>query len=99
MVSEFIIQNMQRVLVEFAKKGESPLMSGQEDSPVLTPRQEEVLNLVAQGFSNKEIARNLHISYPTVKFHVSQILERLQLRSRHELAHYAQKQGLLDIDN
>jgi len=61
---------------------------------ILTARQGEVLELAARGLSNKEIAGALHVSEATVKYHVSQILERLQLRSRHQLAQYAQERGL-----
>jgi DNA-binding NarL/FixJ family response regulator len=69
------------------------------DTPTLTTRQLDVLQLVAQGLTNKEIADLLHISERTVKFHVSQILEQLQLRSRYELASYAKQQRLLSSDN
>jgi PAS domain S-box-containing protein len=65
-----------------------------EEPPVLTTRQHEVLKLVAGGASNQEIADTLYITERTVKFHIGQILERLQLRNRYELAHYAQQQGL-----
>lgn len=69
------------------------------DTPTLTTRQLDVLQLVAQGLTNKEIADLLHISERTVKFHVSQILEQLQLRSRYELASYAKQQRLTSTDN
>jgi DNA-binding NarL/FixJ family response regulator len=72
-----------RVLAEFASPGDAI-----EEEPVLTARQREVLELVAQGLTNKEIAAALHITEATVKYHVSQILERLQLKSRHQLAKY-----------
>jgi DNA-binding NarL/FixJ family response regulator/anti-sigma regulatory factor (Ser/Thr protein kinase) len=77
-----------RVLAEFARPGDD---AQEEDAPVLTARQQEVLELVAQGLTNKEIAASLHITERTVKYHVSQILERLQLKSRHQLARYADK--------
>jgi DNA-binding NarL/FixJ family response regulator len=73
-------------------KGEIIGMAG--ESPVLTTRQREVLELVAQGASNREIAETLHVTERTVKFHIGQILERLQLHNRYELAHYAQQQRL-----
>ncbi len=63
--------------------------------PTLTARQQEVLGLVAQDASNREIAQALTITERTVKYHVSQILARLQLRNRYELAHYARKHGLI----
>ena len=65
-----------------------------EDTTTLTARQREVLELVARGSSNKEIAAVLHVSEATVKYHVSQILERLHLQSRHQMAEYAQERGL-----
>ncbi|MBN1249655.1 MAG: response regulator [Anaerolineae bacterium] len=74
-----------RVLAEFAQPGDV----AEEKKPILTARQREVLELVAQGLTNKEIAVRLHVTEQTIKYHVSQILERLQLKSRHQLAHYA----------
>ena len=59
----------------------------------LTDQELKVLALIAKGNTNKEIATKLHVSRDTVKYHVSQILERLQLRSRYELAQYAQQQA------
>ena len=61
--------------------------------PTLTHRQQAVLKLVVQGWTNKEIAKELSITERTVKYHIGLILERLQLRSRYELARYAQEQG------
>lgn len=66
-----------------------------EEPPVLTTRQYEVLELVSRGASNREIAETLHVTERTVKFHIGQILERLQLRNRYELVHYARRQGLV----
>jgi len=57
---------------------------------VLTPRQQEVLELVIQGYANKEIADQLGLTERTIKFHVSRILERYQLSSRYELSHLHQ---------
>ncbi len=82
-----------QVLVEFARKPGDE--KDEKEARALTPRQQEVLELVAQETSNKEIARTLHISEATVKYHVSQILERLHLHSRHQLAQYAQERGLV----
>jgi len=52
----------------------------------LTPRQRQVICLIAEGLSNKEIAAKLHIAVHTVKTHVHTVLTALQLRSRLELA-------------
>jgi two-component system NarL family response regulator len=66
-------------------------------SPRLTERELEVLRLVAQGLNNREIAKQLFISENTVKNHVRNILEKLQLHSRMEAVMYAVREKLLDI--
>ncbi|MGH3345439.1 MAG: response regulator [Nocardioides sp.] len=63
----------------------------------LTDRELEVLRLVATGMNNREIARQLVISENTVKNHVRNILEKLQLHSRMEAVMYAVKEKLLDL--
>jgi two-component system NarL family response regulator len=69
----------------------------QVPSPRLTDRELEVLKLVAQGLNNREIAKQLFISENTVKNHVRNILEKLQLHSRMEAVMYAVREKLLDI--
>ncbi len=69
----------------------------QVPSPRLTDRELEVLKLVAQGLNNREIAKRLFISENTVKNHVRNILEKLQLHSRMEAVMYAVKEKLLDL--
>lgn len=67
------------------------------DSPEsLTPREVDVLRLIAQGLANKEIAASLTVSEKTVKTHVSSILQKLNLLSRTQAALYAVKIGLVD---
>ena len=66
-------------------------------TPRLTDRELEVLKLVAQGMSNREIAGQLFISENTVKNHVRNILEKLHLHSRMEAVVYAVREKLLDI--
>ena len=66
-------------------------------APRLTERELQVLRLVAQGLSNREIAKQLFISENTVKNHVRNILEKLQLHSRMEAVMYAVREKLLDI--
>ena len=65
--------------------------------PRLTERELEVLRLVARGMANKAIARTLFISENTVKNHVRNILEKLQLHSRMEAAMYAVREKILDL--
>jgi len=61
----------------------------------LTAREREVLRLIARGYAYKEIARELSISPKTVETHVSAVLRKLQLSSRHELTRWATERRLL----
>jgi DNA-binding NarL/FixJ family response regulator len=70
----------------------------QVPAPKLTPREMEVLEHVAKGLHNREIARELFISENTVKNHVRNILEKLHLHSRMEAVMYAVREKLLDIE-
>jgi len=63
----------------------------------LTDRELEVLRLVAKGLNNREVAKELFISENTVKNHVRNILEKLQLHSRMEAVMYAMREKLLDL--
>jgi DNA-binding NarL/FixJ family response regulator len=60
----------------------------------LTTREREVLRLIAQGYTYKEIARELYISVKTVETHVSSVLRKLQLSSRHQLTRWATERRL-----
>ncbi|GAB7046385.1 response regulator [Catenuloplanes indicus] len=64
-------------------------------APDLTAREIDVLRLIAQGATNREIGRRLYVSEGTVKNHVSHILTRLGLRDRTQAALYARDRGLL----
>lgn len=66
--------------------------------PVLTEREREVIRLVAEGQSNRRIAETLTISEKTVKAHISNILGKLGLSDRTQMAIYAIKNGLADQD-
>ena len=61
----------------------------------LTPREREVLQLIARGYSYKEIAGRLHLSARTVESHVSSVLRKLQLSSRHEITRWAAERRLI----
>lgn len=65
----------------------------------LTPREVEVLRLLAQGLGNQEIADQLVISEPTVRSHVSNILSKLHLASRTQAALYALREGYASLDD
>jgi len=63
----------------------------------LTPRQREVLQLLAEGHAAKEIAAKLEISVRTVEFHKYQLMESLNLHTNAELTHFAIKHGLIEL--
>jgi two-component system NarL family response regulator len=65
--------------------------------PRLTERELQVLKLVARGMANRDIAGELFISENTVKNHVRNILEKLQLHSRMEAVVYAVRERILDL--
>jgi DNA-binding NarL/FixJ family response regulator len=64
------------------------------DLDQLTPREQEVLRLIARGYLYKEVAFNLGISAKTVEAHVASVLRKLQFTNRHELSRWAMEQGL-----
>jgi two-component system, NarL family, nitrate/nitrite response regulator NarL len=61
----------------------------------LSPREQEILVLIAEGASNKEAARRLHVAESTVKIHVQHILRKLGLATRVQAAVYAAEHGLI----
>ncbi len=67
--------------------------TAQEEASDLTGREREVLMLIAEGLSNKEIAEELHISIKTVKTHVSNLLMKCELEDRTQLAIFAHRKG------
>jgi DNA-binding NarL/FixJ family response regulator len=82
------------VLDAFA--GQIPEEEVDAELDLLTPREREVLQLIARGYLYKEIARQLSISAKTVEAHVSAVLRKLQLSSRHELSRWAVERRLVD---
>lgn len=67
----------------------APVVVDDPELDQLTPREREVLRLIARGYAYKQVARRLEISVKTVESHVSSVLRKLQLSSRHELARWA----------
>jgi DNA-binding NarL/FixJ family response regulator len=82
------------VLDAFA--GELPAAQVDPELDLLTPREREVLQHIARGYMYKEIAVRLGISAKTVEAHVSAVLRKLQLSSRHELSRWAVHRRLID---
>ena len=66
-----------------------------EDLDRLTEREREVMRLIARGYAYKEVAKELFISIKTVETHMSSVLRKLQLSSRHELTQWASDRRLL----
>ncbi|BAS26148.1 response regulator [Limnochorda pilosa] len=83
-----------RILTEFVKPStETP--ENEPEDPTLTPRELEVLQELARGSTNKEIATTLQISENTVKIHLRNILEKLHLKNRTQAVAYAVQNGLV----
>lgn len=106
--SEELIEGMHRVaggdavfsprlagFVLDAFSGSADVPSVDEDLDKLSAREREVLKLIARGYSYKEVAKELFISVKTVETHVSAVLRKLQLSSRHELTRWAAQRRLL----
>jgi DNA-binding NarL/FixJ family response regulator len=71
------------------------VIGGDPELDLLTAREREVLQLIARGYRYKEIAARLHLSVKTVESHVSSVLRKLQLSSRHELTRWAAERRLI----
>jgi DNA-binding NarL/FixJ family response regulator len=87
-----------KLITEFASMARQTDDRPRVPLPHLTARELEVLKLVAKGKANRDIARQLFISENTVKNHVRNILDKLQLHSRMEAVMYAVREGLFDIE-
>jgi DNA-binding NarL/FixJ family response regulator len=93
----FIYPSMAKRLVqEYSKKGPPDVST---TSTELTPRENEVLVLIAEGLTNSEIGDQLKISVKTVDRHRENIMGKLDIHSRIELAKYAIREGLIDLDD
>jgi DNA-binding NarL/FixJ family response regulator len=74
----------------------APAAQPDHDSDELTPRESDVLRLIAQGKSNREIARALYVSEATVKTHVNRIFAKTGSRDRTQAIRYAYTHGYAD---
>jgi NarL family two-component system response regulator LiaR len=83
-----------KVLQELSRPGQ-----GRQTTEPLTERELEVLRLIAQGMSNKEIATKIFVAEWTVRSHVSNILGKLHLASRTQAALYALRSGLASLED
>jgi DNA-binding NarL/FixJ family response regulator len=84
----FLTASAQQSLIrDFLERGEQP---------ELTPREVEIVKLIAEAHTNKEIAEILHLSEKTVESHRSNVLQKLGMRDRVELVRYAIRNGLVE---
>jgi two-component system, NarL family, response regulator NreC len=93
--STFVTPSVTRSLLEDYLRR---VRAGQEQTSYdeLTDREREVLTLVAEGYTNQEIADQLVVSIKTVETHRSHIMDKLSLRTRAQLVQYARRKGLLE---
>lgn len=75
--------------------GADAASTADDELDLLTPREREVMRLIARGYAYKEVAKHLHLSVKTVETHVSAVLRKLQLSSRHELSRWAAERRLV----
>ena len=73
----------------------SQFLKGEVRQKEMTAREEEVLRLIAQGYSNKEISSELKIAVKTVESHKANLMQKLELKNRTEIVRYAVRQGWL----
>ena len=90
-VSHAVVENLMKFSLKEAKITDP-------DYATLTPREQEVMRLLAEGLSSKEVAEKLFISPKTVENHRANIMNKLDLHSTIELIRYAAKLGLIDVD-
>lgn len=82
------------VLDAFGAAG-GEVAAADEDLDKLTEREQEVMRLIARGYTYREVAEKLFISIKTVETHVGKVLHKLQLSNRHELAHWAAQRRIV----
>ncbi|MFA6957290.1 MAG: response regulator transcription factor [Thermoanaerobaculia bacterium] len=90
----YVSPQLMREVLDAMKQGPEQIA---DPTAALTPRQREVLQLLAEGRSAKEIAMSLSISARTVEFHKYQMMETLGLHTNAELIHFAIKHGLVEL--
>lgn len=86
-----------KVMAEFANQTQKAQKVEPADPDELTDRQVEVLELMANGHTNREIADQLFITERTVKYHTREILQKLHLRNRAQAVAYAMREGLIAV--
>lgn len=87
-ISSFVIQDY------VTKKRQTPKL---KSASILTPREREVLQLIAEGVSNKEIAQKLGVSLKTILVHRNNIMQKLDIHNQAQLIRFALKEGLTSL--
>jgi len=97
---DFFLDNSlsREVILNIAKTSEAQAAVTEVDYGSLTPREQEILRLLAEGQTAKEIANRLYISPKTVENHRVNIMRKLELRRPIDLIRYAVRIGLIDVD-
>ena len=90
-VADGLVWTPPSLQAELAEQGNSPVRR-------LTAREAEIVRCVASGLRNAQVAEHLSISESTVKTHLNKIFQKLDLRDRHGLMHYAIRTGLVSLD-
>ena len=90
-VSHAVVENLMKIPVKEARIADASYGT-------LTPREQEIMRLLAEGLSRKEVAEKLFISPKTVENHRANIMKKLGLHSTIELIRYSAKLGLIDVD-
>ena len=85
-----------RILSEFGRQANvAQAMGGKESRASLSPREREVLTLVAHGLTYKEVGAKLCLAERTIKYHMGEIVQQLQLENRAQVIEYARRTGLV----
>jgi len=92
----FFTSSVARIVLNSYRKKGSPEESSEEPPPLLSPREREIIQLLAEGKSNNEVAEALYISAKTVETHRAHIMEKLNLHSIAELVHYAIRNQIVE---
>jgi len=93
----YLCPEVSGVVVERMLRGEGP--AEPVTASLLSPREREVLQLLAEGRTSKDIGQQLHIAVATVETHRRQIMSKLNLRTVAELTKYAVREGLTSLDS
>lgn len=94
----FLSPAISKTLIEEYVRQSEALGHYEDSYDKLTEREREVLQLLAEGFSNREIAEKLHISIKTAGVHRTNLMEKLDIHSLTELTKYALRKGIISLD-